>query len=63
LRAPLSGKTDKPTVSSGTGTFSYWQATMPYGREFAAIDIPVLMTTGYYDGGEIGALMRYDCSI
>jgi len=38
---------------------AYWQATIPYGREFAAIDIPVLMTTGYYDGGEIGALYYF----
>lgn len=35
---------------------AYWQAMIPYGREFAAIDIPVLTTTGYFDGGQIGAL-------
>ncbi|WDS38219.1 CocE/NonD family hydrolase [Pseudoxanthomonas sp.] len=35
---------------------AYWQAMIPYGKEFAAIDIPVLTTTGYYDGGQIGAL-------
>jgi putative CocE/NonD family hydrolase len=35
---------------------SYWQAMTPQGREFAAIDIPVLVTTGYFDGAQIGAL-------
>lgn len=34
----------------------YWQAMTPQGREFAAIDIPVLATTGYFDGAQIGAL-------
>ena len=29
---------------------------IPYRTEFANIDIPVLTTTGYYDGGMIGAL-------
>ena len=38
---------------------AYWQSMIPYGKEFAAIDIPVLTTTGYYDGGEIGALYYY----
>lgn len=35
---------------------SYWQGMIPYRKEFARIDIPVLSTTGYYDGAEIGAL-------
>ena len=34
----------------------YWRNMIPQGREFAAIDIPVLTTTGYFDGGQIGAL-------
>lgn len=34
----------------------YWQAMIPQGGEFAAIDIPVLATTGYFDGAQIGAL-------
>lgn len=34
----------------------YWQAMTPQGREFAAIDIPVLATTGYFDGAQIGVL-------
>lgn len=35
---------------------AYWQALTPQGDEFAGIDIPVLVTTGYYDGAQIGAL-------
>lgn len=35
---------------------AYWQAMIPQGDEFAGIDIPVLATTGYFDGGQIGAL-------
>ncbi len=35
---------------------AYWQRVMPYQRDFARIDIPVLTTTGYYDSGQIGAL-------
>jgi len=30
-----------------------------YGQEFAAIDIPILTTTGYYDGGQVGALYTF----
>lgn len=35
---------------------AYWQAMIPQGEEFAGIDIPVLATTGYFDGAQIGAL-------
>ena len=35
---------------------SYWQGMIPYGDEFAHVNVPVLTTTGYYDGGQIGAL-------
>ena len=35
---------------------AYWQRLLPYGREFADIDIPVFAQTGYYDGGMVGAL-------
>ena len=35
---------------------AYWQRLIPYGREFAGIDIPVFVETGYYDGGMVGAL-------
>lgn len=34
----------------------YWRGLVPDGRELAAIDIPILTTTGYYDGGQVGAL-------
>lgn len=37
----------------------YWQRMIPYREEFAAIDIPVLTTTGYYDGGQVGALYYF----
>lgn len=35
---------------------AYWQAMVPYGREFASIKIPVLSITGYYDDGQISAI-------
>jgi putative CocE/NonD family hydrolase len=38
---------------------SYWQNMIPYGQEFARINIPVLTTTGYYDGGQMGALYYF----
>jgi putative CocE/NonD family hydrolase len=38
---------------------AYWQSMIPYRKEFAGIDIPVLTTTGYYDGGQIGALYYF----
>lgn len=38
------------------GYDAYWQAMIPQGEEFAGIDIPVLATTGYFDGAQIGAL-------
>ncbi len=34
----------------------YWQRMVPFGSEFAAIDIPVLSVTGYYDDAQISAL-------
>lgn len=37
---------------------SYWQSLIPYGKEFARIDIPVLATAGYYYGGP-GAAVYY----
>lgn len=37
---------------------AYWQAMVPFGEEFARIDIPVLTITGYYDDTQISAL-RY----
>jgi uncharacterized protein len=38
---------------------SYWQGMIPYRKEFSRIDIPVLTTTGYYDGAQIGALYYF----
>lgn len=38
---------------------AYWQSMIPYRKDFARIDIPVLTTTGYYDGGQIGALYYF----
>ncbi len=38
---------------------AYWQAMIPYQKDFAKINIPILTTTGYYDGGQVGALYYY----
>ncbi len=38
------------------GYDSYWQARIPQGADYAGIDIPVLATTGYFDGAQIGVL-------
>lgn len=38
---------------------AYWQTKIPYKQDFASINIPVLTTTGYYDGGQIGALYYF----
>ena len=37
----------------------YWRRMIPYREEFAHITIPVLTTTGYYDGGQLGALYYF----
>ena len=37
----------------------FWQSLVPYGREFAKVDIPVLTITGYYAAGEGGALYYF----
>ncbi|MDB4292410.1 CocE/NonD family hydrolase [Maribacter sp.] len=34
----------------------YWQNMMPYKGDFSKIDIPVLTSTGYYDGGQLGSI-------
>lgn len=34
----------------------YWQKMIPFGEQFAKLDIPVLTTTGYYADGAVGAL-------
>lgn len=38
---------------------AYWQSMIPTGAEFSGIDIPVLATTGYFDGAQIGALQYF----
>lgn len=39
---------------------AYWQRLIPYGSEFADIDIPAFVETGYYDGGMVGALHYFE---
>ena len=34
----------------------YWRSLIPTAAEFARLNIPILTTTGYYDGAQIGAL-------
>ena len=38
---------------------AYWQRMMPYEEDFAALHIPVLTTTGYYDEHERGSLYYF----
>jgi putative CocE/NonD family hydrolase len=37
----------------------FWQKFLPYGEEFARIDIPVLTIAGYYADREIGSLYYF----
>lgn len=37
----------------------FWKAMTPQDKEFAAIDIPILSTTGYFDDDQTGALYYY----
>jgi uncharacterized protein len=37
----------------------YWQEMVPYREQFAHVNIPVLTTTGYYAGSEIGSLYYF----
>ena len=37
----------------------FWQALVPYGKEFAKLNIPMLTITGYYASGEAGALYLF----
>jgi putative CocE/NonD family hydrolase len=39
---------------------SYWQSMVPYQKEFANINIPVLTTTGYYDDDQRGAFYYFN---
>jgi uncharacterized protein len=38
---------------------SYWQSMVPTPDEYAKINIPILSTTGYYDGSQIGAIQYF----
>jgi len=38
----------------------YWKRLMPQGEEFARINIPVLATAGYYEGGQLGARRLFE---
>ncbi len=38
---------------------SYWQSMVPTPEEYAKINIPILTTTGYYDGSQIGAITYF----
>jgi putative CocE/NonD family hydrolase len=38
---------------------SFWRSTVPQGREYARINIPVLQTAGYFFGGPGGALWYF----
>jgi len=37
----------------------YWQAMIPYQQEFSVVNIPILSTTGYFDGAQVGALYYF----
>ncbi len=38
---------------------SYWQSMVPTPEEYSKINIPILTTTGYYDGSQIGAIQYF----
>lgn len=38
---------------------NYWRSMVPTPEEYAKINIPVLTTTGYYDGSQIGAMQYF----
>lgn len=37
----------------------YWKGVVPTPEEYAKINIPILTTTGYYDGSQIGAIQYF----
>lgn len=37
----------------------YWKSLVPTAKEFSKINIPILTTTGYYDGAEISAIQYF----
>ena len=38
---------------------NYWQSLVPSPEEYAKINMPILTTTGYYDGSQIGAIQYF----
>jgi hypothetical protein len=38
---------------------NYWQSLVPTPKEYVKINIPILSTTGYYDGAQISALQYF----
>lgn len=44
---------DHPTYDA------YWQSMLPYKEDFSKINIPILSTTGYYDGGQVGEMYYF----
>jgi putative CocE/NonD family hydrolase len=38
----------------------FWQRMIPFEDDFARINIPILTTSGYYDGAEAGALYYFN---
>lgn len=38
---------------------NYWQLLVPTPEEYAKINMPILTTTGYYDGSQIGAIQYF----
>lgn len=38
---------------------SYWQSKVPTSDEYALINLPILSTTGYYDGSQLSALQYF----
>ncbi|MEO1658936.1 MAG: CocE/NonD family hydrolase [Pseudomonadota bacterium] len=38
----------------------YWKSLNPTSEEMAGIEMPILSSTGWYDGAQIGALRYYD---
>ena len=38
----------------------FWQQMVPFGKDFARINIPILTMSGYFDGAEAGALYYFN---
>jgi putative CocE/NonD family hydrolase len=56
-------KRNQPDFRRWLGHPSYdpfWQRMIPFEEDFARINIPILTTSGYYDGAEAGALYYFN---